>query len=777
MMRSDVSLLDGERRAAKRFAEPGILFPVIALASLLLVWTTTFELIHVQRSDAEHAAAESSREMLGTYEAQVVRALREIDQSMNWVKYWHATRPKSASLAELSDRGLLPPDLLFTVSIANSDGIIVDSTRAITTKDVSQVDYFVAQRNRDRFYVGQPSRDSGGNSILRFSRRLDSRDGGFDGVVVVAVDGSYFVSGYDSAKLGVQGVLGIVGTDGVLRVRRVGEAVASGGRFDYAAALREGRSSDDYPRIVANGWDDVPRWTLARELFGFPIAVIVGVAVDEQLATAHKDVRRYVQRAALGSLIIVLVLGRLGRLSSQLTESRLRESEAKLAHARRVEFLAYHDALTGLPNRSLFSKLLAEAIGDSRRHGRPLAVAFLDLDRFKQINDTLGHEAGDQLLKEVAARLNAGVRTDDTVARLGGDEFVVLLPDIDERQAGLVAQKILSLIGQPFTLIGNEFLVTASIGISAYPHHGLDEQTLTKNADIAMYQAKAKGKNNFQFYSETLNANSLQRLGFESALRHALQRDEFRLWYQAKRDVETGLITGMEALLRWQHPELGLLVPARFLSIAEESGITVPIGRWVIRTACAQNVAWQRSGLPRLRIAINLTSRQFYDERLPNEVSAALSTTGMEADLLEIEIAENLLIRDLDATLRILTALRELGVRVAIDEFGTGYTKLSTLPPLDTIKIHRSFIRTIANRQDNAKLVDAVIALARSLSLAIVAQGVETREEAELLRANPCDEIQGYLFDRPLQAEDFQRLLAAQNVDTYIGERLGVSNA
>jgi diguanylate cyclase (GGDEF)-like protein len=453
----------------------------------------------------------------------------------------------------------------------------------------------------------------------------------------------------------------------------------------------------------------------------------------------------------------------------------LRESEAKVAYATRIEYLAYHDGLTGLPNRSLFSKLLSQSINEAHRYNRQLAVAFLDLDRFKQINDTLGHEAGDQLLQEVGSRLKECVRDSDTVARLGGDEFVVLLPELaDGKYAATVAQKILTALAKPFTLIGEEFRVTASIGISSYPHDGLDEQTLTKNADIAMYQAKAEGKNNFQFYSEELNANSLERLTLESSLRRALERNEFRLHYQAKRETGSGRITGMEALLRWEHPDLGTVAPMRFIPVADETGLIVPIGKWVLKTACAQNVAWQKQGLPALSIAVNLTARQFSDERLLQDVESVLAVTGMDPHLLELEIGESLLTHDVENTLRILTGIKALGVRIAIDDFGTGYSSLATLQrfPLDTIKIDRSFIRDIATDALDTGLADAIIAMGKSLSMTVVAQGVETRDQAEFLRTHACDELQGFYFREPLPAEDFTQLLLDQATEiTYVGKR------
>jgi diguanylate cyclase (GGDEF)-like protein len=763
-------------RNLSKIAEPALLFPVIAVALLSLVWAATLELIRLKHANTEHVAAVSSRELLGTYEAQVVRALREIDQPLNLIKYWHESDPANRKLAELRDRGLLPPDLLFVVSIADRRGTIVDSTGASPQLNVAHRDYFRAQLERDAFFMGKPLLGSTGESTLQFSRRLTAADGAFDGIAMVSVAASYFVSGYDSSRLGEHGVLGIIGTDGIIRVRRTGDAEFSGEAVNYAGVVPGPEAVETDGTISTGSWDGVRRWTSARELYGFPVAVLVGLSVEEQLASAHRETVTYLWRAGIGSALILVLTGLLGRMSWQLAQSRSREGKIKLAHAERVEYLAYHDGLTGLPNRSLFSKLLGQSLSEAQRYNRQLAVAFLDLDRFKQINDTLGHDAGDQLLREVANRLKGCVRESDSVARLGGDEFVVLLPDLgDPKHAASVAQKILAVIAKPFTLIGREFRVTVSIGISAYPQDGLDEQTLTKNADIAMYQAKAEGKNNFQFYSATLNANSLERLTLESSLRHALEHNEFRLRYQAKRDIDSGRITGMEALLRWEHPDLGLVAPMQFIPIAEESGLIVPIGRWVLETACSQNVAWQNAGAPPLNIAVNLTGRQFVDERLIEDVSAALKSSGMDPRLLEFEISESVLIRDVEATLRILTGLKGLGVRIAIDDFGIGYSSLKTLQrfPVDTIKIDRSFIRGIAAGPENWGLADAVITMGKNLSLTVVAQGVETGEQVQFLRAHACDELQGFYFNRPLPPEEFKELLLASANDiTGFGKTL-----
>jgi diguanylate cyclase (GGDEF)-like protein len=449
----------------------------------------------------------------------------------------------------------------------------------------------------------------------------------------------------------------------------------------------------------------------------------------------------------------------------RLTRSELRESQAKLAHAERAEYLSLHDALTGLPNRRLFNRLLDQAISQSLRYHRKLAVMFLDLDHFKQINDTLGHEAGDTLLQQAAERLKGCLRESDTVARLGGDEFVVLLPELaDPSHPATVAQKLIASVAKPFTLIGHEFRVTGSVGISVYPEDGTDERTLTKNADIAMYHAKKEGKNNFQFYSPRLNTHSLERVSLESSLRRALERQEFRLHYQAKRDTGSDRVTGMEVLLRWQHPDLGLVAPLRFLAVAEETGLIVPLGKWVLRTACRQNVEWQAQGLPKLVVSVNLTPRQFTDATLVADVRALLTDTGMDSDLLELEITEKTLMQDNERTLRILKALKSEGVRIAIDDFGTGYSSLSTLKqfPLDTIKIDRSFIRGVSGAADDRNVAEAIIAMGRTLSLTIVAQGVETREQADFLRQHACDEFQGFYFNAPVPPEQFAAVLKMQ---------------
>jgi diguanylate cyclase (GGDEF)-like protein len=766
----------GLRGWVSRLTEPEILFPALTILVLGVIWGGTLNLMRVARANAAKTSAATTLELVDTYEAQIVRALREIDQTLKLVKYVYETRGASATLLDLKARGLLPPELLFVVSVVNTEGVVVATTRTTEAPFVAGAT-FQQSLPKETLWIDQPRKiAASGVWSLQFGRALHAADGSLAGAVLIAVDASYFVSGYDPAIIGNKGVLALLGTDGVFRARRTGDSVTAGGvAIDYATAVPGGDQGDPTVSLAANSWDGIRRYTGAQQLYEFPLAVIVGLSEEEQLAAERHDVQVYLWRAGIGSVFVVVLTTLLGRMSWQLARARVRENEAHVTHARRIEYLAYHDGLTALPNRGLFNKLLSQAISQARRYQRQLAVAFIDLDRFKQINDTLGHEAGDDLLKEVANRLKACVRDSDTVARMGGDEFVVLLPELgDEHYAAKVAQKIITSVAKPFILLGQECRVTASIGISSYPKDGPDEQALTKNADIAMYQAKEDGRNNFQFYSARLNANSLERLTLDSSLRHALERNEFQLYYQAKRDIATDQITGMEALLRWNHPDLGIVAPMQFIPVAEETGLIVPIGRWVLQTACLQNVTWQKLGLPRLIIAVNLTARQFVDDHLLRDIAAILKSTGMQAALLELEIHESLLTQDIEKTLRILTKLKSMGIKIAIDDFGTGYSSLATLQrfPLDTIKIDRSYIRDITTRGDDSNLTEAIIAMGKSLSVTVVAQGVETKEQADFLRRHACDEFQGFYFNRPMSADQFTELLQAQDAGvTLAGSR------
>jgi diguanylate cyclase (GGDEF)-like protein len=742
--------------------ESRFLFPLTAVVVLAAIWGTTLNLIKIERTTAEQTAIASSHELTLTYESQIVRALREIDQTLKIVKSAYEDWGVKNVLAKLKSRNLLPPTLVFDVTIADNKGEIIESTDSRERTHILDRNLHL---NRDQadvmsIILPPPSSDSS-QWRLHFRRSLNTPDGKFSGAVIISVDAAYFVSGYESANLGEHGMLGIIGNDDIFLVWRSGETVTANDRTQYKLPLRHVKNqeiSEVTPQI--NAWDGVRRYTSVRKVYGFPLAVVVGLSADEQLTPALRNQQLYLWRAAAGSLVTMLIIALMGRMSYQLELNRRRAVEEHV-----LKYFAYHDTLTTLPNRNLFSKLLVHSIKQAHRYKRKLAVLFLDLDHFKFINDSLGHEAGDQLLQEVAARLKTCLRENDTVARQGGDEFVIILPDLDvDKYAATVAQKIISAVAEPFVLVGQEYRVTTSIGISTYPQDGLDEQTLTKNADIAMYKAKEEGKNNFQFYSEELNASTLERINMESALRHALERNQFQLYYQAKRDTRSGQIIGMEALLRWQHPDLGTVAPMRFIPLAEETGLILPIGKWVLRTACMQNVAWNNMGLVPLNMAVNLSARQFFDENLLANLTEVLAETGMEAHHLELEISEDLLMRDVEKTLRIFRGIKDLGVRISMDNFGIGYSSLATLKqfPLDSIKIDSSLIHDISNVAEDRTLTEAIISMGRTLSLIVVAQGVETKEQADFLRQHACDEFQGFYLNKPLPVDQITELLHAQ---------------
>jgi diguanylate cyclase (GGDEF)-like protein len=428
----------------------------------------------------------------------------------------------------------------------------------------------------------------------------------------------------------------------------------------------------------------------------------------------------------------------------------------------RIEYLASHDSLTHLPNRETFNQLLHFTIEAARRYQRRFAVLFIDLDRFKNINDSLGHEAGDILLVETARRLRQNLRSSDVVARLGGDEFVVILESTaDSQDIEVIAQTLLSGLSQPLQLCGHECHTTASIGIAMFPADGTDVQTLTKNADMAMYRAKEDGKNGFRFFTEAAKTQSIERLTLETSLRRALDREEFSLHYQPKVDLASGQITGVEALLRWTHPELGLLSPVQFIPLAEETGLIVPIGRWVLKQACAQNMAWLRQGLRPVSMAVNLSPRQFADEGLLHHIDDALNSCGMSATLLQLEITESMVMQNVSRAVRILDAIQARGIRLAIDDFGTGYSSMSLMKqfPIDTIKIDRSFVRNLANDREDQAIAQAIISMGKALGLTIVAEGVETAEQESFLRDHACDETQGFLFSKPVPPENVPHLL------------------
>lgn len=477
--------------------------------------------------------------------------------------------------------------------------------------------------------------------------------------------------------------------------------------------------------------------------------------VDEQLLQQYAHTASAVMR----NFRLMVDLGHHAAMLEKQVEECSRAEE-------RIRQMAYYDALTGLPNRRLFNDRLTQSLALAQRQKRHVAVMFLDLDRFKLINDTLGHVVGDRLLMAVAKRIkNCCRREGDTVARQGGDEFIIKLSSISEvRDAIKVAHKIIDVFRNPFIIDGHELFITPSIGISIYPNDGRTCDALVKNADVAMYRAKEQGRNSFQLFAPEMNARAFERLSLENDMRRALERNEFILHYQPKVNVEHGRIASMEALVRWQHPSMGLVPPSRFIPLAEETGLIVPLGEWVLRTACCQNRAWQDAGYPSMQVAVNLSLRQLQQGDLVGTVERALADAGLAPGWLIIEVTESVMMDDAEETIRTFRRLEQMGVRIAIDDFGTGYSSLHYLKkfPVHSLKIDRSFVREIAFNTDDEAIAGAVISMAKGLNLKVVAEGVETVEQMEVLRALNCCYMQGFLFSEPAPAETFTPMLGSE---------------
>jgi len=436
------------------------------------------------------------------------------------------------------------------------------------------------------------------------------------------------------------------------------------------------------------------------------------------------------------------------------------------AHERDEQLLvqAQYDILTGLPNRILLQDRLRQSMEYSTRTGHPIWVLFLDLDRFKYVNDSMGHNAGDDLLVQISQRLQSVIRESDTVARFGGDEFIIILQgEMDENLKLGILNRLVDSVAAPMKVNNQELVITCSIGISVYPNDGISADTLIKHADIAMYRAKEMGKNNFQFFTQSMNEMAAERMRMETYLRKSLEKDEFKLLYQPKVDLATQQIVGMEALIRWESKELGLISPSTFIPLAEETGMILEIGEWVLRKSCAQAVAWQKSGLGELQMSVNLSARQFKQENLVESIKSTLVETGLKANCLELELTESLFMREAENALKVLHEIKALGIKLSVDDFGTGYSSLSYLNslPLDTLKIDKVFTDDIMLNQNKAPIVDTIITLAKNMNLKVIAEGVESESQVRYLAARGCDQMQGYYFSPPLKADDFESMLVA----------------
>ena len=479
----------------------------------------------------------------------------------------------------------------------------------------------------------------------------------------------------------------------------------------------------------------------------------------DSLSEASRAVYRWLEALMFAATPGLLILAT--ALSMRILQQRKRADD-------RVRHIAFHDDLTSLPNRLMLIRLLDQALSRHRRAGSSLAILFINLDRFKVINDSLGREIGDVLLRQVADRLRSQSREGDTVARIGGDEFAVVVESQENlKDISACAQRLVDELSAPYLLGNKDCHVTLSIGISVFPSDGSDSQALLKAADVAKFRAKQLGRNNYQYYLPSMNVHTVERLELESDLSHALERREFILYYQPKVEIKTGVITGTEALLRWNHPVRGLVQPKDFIPLAEETGLIVPIGEWVLATACAQNKLWQGQGFANLGIAVNLSPRQFGDSQLLPKLTRIIQASGLDPSSLELELTESVVMSHGESAVAVLEQLNSIGVQIAIDDFGTGYSSLGYLKhfPIDTIKVDRSFIRDIPADSGDMKIARAIIAMAHALRLRVVAEGVENAEQLKFLRGQHCDAAQGYFLYRPLPADEVAEVLKINRLD------------
>jgi diguanylate cyclase (GGDEF)-like protein/PAS domain S-box-containing protein len=554
--------------------------------------------------------------------------------------------------------------------------------------------------------------------------------------------------------------------DGILVVNRFGAIVSFNQRFAEMWRLpEEVLSSRDDNKALTFVLDQLEQpddfLKKVRELYARPHAQ----SVDQLYFKDGRVFERYSQPQSIGNNIV-------GRVWCFRDVTERKQSEAT------IERLAYHDPLTGLPNRALFTDRLTVALAQARRAGGILATLLLDLDQFKLINDTLGHAAGDELLKQIGAELSALVREGDTVARAGGDEFTLLLTGLADTDAvSVIARRVLDTIRQPRILCDQEVRISASLGIANFPADGADVEALLRNADTAMYRAKQQGRDGFETYAPSMSAEIVNRVSLEADLRRALERKEFVVHYQPQIDRNTWHVTAVEALIRWQHPTRGLLPPGEFISLAEETGLIVPIGEWVLRAACRDNKAWQDSGLPPVTVSVNLSALQFQQADLVDMIDRVLRDTGMAPNLLELEITEGTMVQDPDFAAEVLRQARAMGVRVSIDDFGTGYSSLSYLKRfrIDRLKIDRSFVNDLTTDANDAAIATAVIVMAHSLGLRVVAEGVETEEQLRFLLDRGCDEFQGFLIGRPMPAAALAGLLQNDGNQLARLREIGVS--
>ena len=869
--------------------ETHISLPLFALALLGAMWFGTLHVIESERRAAIAATREATQELLDTYEAQLARSLSAIDQTLRVLKYAVEQNGPTGALPALEAKGLLPPGLVFQVEISDASGHIVASNPASKRHDLARTAWFEFHRQTsdDVPFVSLTSlSEYSREPTVHFSRRINDAAGRFSGVAVVALDPAYFTSGYERSRQGDRGLLGMAGTDGMLRALRVGETVSWGQRFvpGVNGGVAAGTTARGAPLLESEA-----RTVASRSMNSFPLVALAGLSEAEQMADFYQGRRAWLLGAGAASALLIAVVILVSAWSWQLAKARRRERLAQETYAaaseaspdaffvlrtvfgprgevrdfvvattnsraerftsltkqqmaakpisgllppsisqsvfddlsavardgiaretewqaqtlpqpgvwlhrqavavedgvvvivrditerkmgeQRIRHLAHHDDLTGLPNRSLLRERLGQAIVTAAEAGRAVGLAFIDLDGFKLVNDTLGHNAGDELLKVVGARMHRCLRSDDTLARFGGDEFVILLPDLegDPMAIAPLLERVREAVTEPVLVEGQEVQVSCSVGVTFYPRDGASANALMMHADVAMYRAKELGSNNVQYYVSEMNESVDEKLVLLEGLRAAIDTCaedypgpcQFQLLYQPKVDLRTNCLFGVEALIRWHHPEQGLVSPLRFIGLAEESGLIVPISEWMIDTLCRDMAQWGTDGADQLTLSLNLSPHYLDHSKFFETMRNALERYDIGLGRIAVEITENICIRNPQYAIEQLKKLGQLGVSVAIDDFGTGYSSLAYLHrfPIHTIKIDQSFVQQISDEDGHYPVVLAIISISRGLNLDLVAEGVETEVQARYLRAHGCSTMQGFLFHRPMPLGGFVNVL------------------
>jgi diguanylate cyclase (GGDEF)-like protein len=749
----------------------------LAVASVLVaaVWIGVLHMIAIERADATRLAETNAANLARSFEENVRRTIDHIDTILLTLRNVYLDDDKDFGRQLENRYRAIFGDLILQVAIIGPDGILKFSNLSVNSDhiDLSDRQHFLVHTTTDRddLYISQPIRGRVSNKTsLQFTRRINPGTAPLVGVIVVSVPPSLFTTFYQSIDIGRGGVISLVGLDGVIRARAsmTGSAATAADGTDTTEAtgplLPANRPYLDRNRPAAGLYygpspiDGVMRLHAYRRLESYPLVVAVELSEHEIFDGIAPETALLIKGGALVTILIIMGCGIVLYYASR----HIRTRNAMLEQEERIHHQAYHDSLTGLANRMLLTDRISQAIEAGARQQSYVGILFLDLDDFKVVNDSLGHETGDILLKAAADRLVASTRASDTVARLGGDEFVIVATQTGGTLNLIeLSQRLVESLRQPFELDGRRIHVGSSIGVAVYPDDGLDAITLLKNADTAMYQAKKNGKDTFCFFSPTMNLEVVSRLTMVENIRQALAENQFVIHYQPKFCLRTGTLSGAEALVRWQSPSRGLVMPGEFIAIAEDSDLIVRIGDWVLNEVCRQLADWLRRDLAPTPVAVNASSKQFLCPDFADGVIRLLERYRLPPTLMGIEVTETAVIREPELAIRHLRRLREVGIEVSLDDFGTGYSSLSYLSrlPVDAIKIDRSFISDMTRATPNTAIVKAIISLGHTLGMAVIAEGVETPADLSFLKACGCPYVQGYLTGRPQTAGAFEAIL------------------